>query len=205
MTRPYKKRYTKRNRRGGLPNANTSAVQIAAFKKKLDNIELNLDEIKGKMGEINPVEGPSRENDTGFEEAGFKEQEIPLQNNPMNPNFASTVSGKEYNGSTPITENQYNEVDRLNIQIKGLMGDRKNKKKIEQQTSLKNAILAKYKKRVDYLENEQKVRNLSPEEQGEYDNLVANLNDPILGGRRKSRRYRKSHRSRSRRTRKYKK
>lgn len=69
MTRPYKKRYTKRNRRGGLPNANTSAVQIAAFKKKLDNIELNLDEIKGKMGEINPVEGPSRENDTGFEEA----------------------------------------------------------------------------------------------------------------------------------------
>ena len=203
MTRPYKKRYTKRNRRGGLPNANTSAVQIAAFKKKLDNIELNLDEIKGKMGEINPVEGPSRENDTGFEEAGFKEQEIPLQNNPMNPNFASTVSGKEYNGSTPITENQYNEVDRLNIQIKGLMGDRKNKKKIEQQTSLKNAILAKYKKRVDYLENEQKVRNLSPEEQGEYDNLVANLNDPILGGRRKSRRYRKS--KRSRRTRKYKK
>ena len=206
MTRPYKKRYTKRNRRGGLPNANTSAVQIAAFKKKLDNIELNLDEIKGKMGEINPVEGPSRENDTGFEEAGFKEQEIPLQNNPMNPNFASnpSTSGNQYNGSTPITPSQYDEVDNLNIKIKSLQKDPKtNRDKLNTLNGLKNALFAKYQKRVEYLEKEQRGRVLSQDESDQLNNLKANLNDPILGGRRKSRRYRKS--KRSRRTRKYKK
>jgi hypothetical protein len=158
------------------------------------------------MGEINTVEGPSRENDTRFDEAGFKEQEVPLQNNPMNSNFASnpSTSGKQYNGSTPITPAQYGEVDSLNIKIKDLQKDpKKNSEKLKTLNGLKNALFAKYQKRVVYLENEQKVRNLSPEEQGEYDNLVSNLNDPILGGRRKSRRYRKSRKSK--RTRKYKK
>jgi hypothetical protein len=198
------KKFSRKNYKGGVVDSNMAKVSLAALKKRLEDIELNLGTIKTKMGEINTVEGPSRENNTGFEEAGYPEPTIG-QNNPMNPNFASnpSTSGKDYNGSTPITQNQYDEVDRLNIQIKGLMGDKKNRGKLQQQTSLKNALLAKYKKRVDYLEKEQKVRNLSPEEQGEYDNLVANLNDPILGGRRKSRRYRKSRKGK--RTRKYKK
>lgn len=198
------KKFSRKNYKGGVVDSNMAKVSLSALKKRLEDIELNLGTIKTKMGEINTVEGPSRENNTGFEEAGYPEPTIG-QNNPMNPNFASnpSTSGKDYNGSTPITQNQYDEVDRLNIQIKGLMGDKKNRGKLQQQTSLKNAILNKYKKRVDYLEKEQKVRNLSPEEQGEYDNLVANLNDPILGGRRKSRRYRKSRKGK--RTRKYKK
>jgi hypothetical protein len=198
------KKFSRKNYKGGVVDSNMAKVSLSALKKRLEDIELNLGTIKTKMGEINTVEGPSRENNTGFEEAGYPEPTIG-QNNPMNPNFASnpSTSGKDYNGSTPITQNQYDEVDRLNIQIKGLMGDKKNRGKLQQQTSLKNAILNKYKKRVDYLEKEQKVRNLSPDEQGEYDNLVANLNDPILGGRRKSRRYRKSRKGK--RTRKYKK
>ena len=198
------KKFSRKNYKGGVVDSNMAKVSLSALKKRLEDIELNLGTIKTKMGEINTVEGPSRENNTGFEEAGYPEPTIG-QNNPMNPNFASnpSTSGKDYNGSTPITQNQYDEVDRLNIQIKGLMGDKKNRGKLQQQTSLKNALLAKYQKRVDYLEKEQKVRNLSPEEQGEYDNLVANLNDPILGGRRKSRRYRKSRKGK--RTRKYKK
>jgi hypothetical protein len=198
------KKFSRKNYKGGVVDSNMAKVSLSALKKRLEDIELNIDEIKAKMGEVNLVEGPSREDNTRFEEAGYPQPTI-VQNNPMNPDFVSnpSTSGKDYNGSTPITQNQYDEVDRLNIQIKGLMGDRKNKKKLAEQTSLKNALLAKYKKRVDYLEKEQKVRNLSPEEQGEYDNLVANLNDPILGGRRKSRRYRKSRKGK--RTRKYKK
>jgi hypothetical protein len=200
------KKYTKKNYKGGVVDSNMAKISLAALKKRLEDIELNIDTIKTKMGEVNPVEGPSREDNTGYGEAGFPEEKpVVEQNNPNIQDFVRNPSTSEkfYNGTTPITQNQYDEVDRLNIQIKGLMGDRKNKKKLGEQTSLKNAILKKYKKRVDYLEKEQKVRNLSPEEQGEYDNLVANLNDPILGGRRKSRRYRKSRKGK--RTRKYKK
>ena len=201
------KKYTKKNYKGGIVNQNISQMSLAAIKKRLDNIELELGTVKTKMGEVDTVEGASRENDTGFEEAGFKEQEIPLQNNPMNSNFASSLSnsGKLYNGSTPITTGQYEELDRLNIQIKSLMGDKKNKAKVQQLTSLKNAILGKYEKRVDYLENEQKVRTLTQDETSELDNLKANLNpnEPFGGGRRKSRRYRKSRKGK--RTRKYKK
>ena len=201
------KKYTKKNHKGGLVNQNISQMSLGAIKKRLENIELNLDTIKAKMGEIGPIEkGPSREDDAGFEEVGFKEQEIPLQNNPMNPNFASTVStsGKQYNGSTPITQGQYEEVDNLNIQIKSLPNDRKNKAKLQQLNSLKNALFAKYQKRVDYLEKEQQVRTLTQEEISELDNLKANLNpNEPLGGGRKSRRYRKSRKGK--RTRKYKK
>jgi len=200
------KKYTKKNRKGGLVDKNISQISLGAIKKRLGNIELNIDTVKAKMGEINTVEGRSRENDSGYDEVGFKEQEIRLQNNPIEPKFARnpSTSGKEYNGSTPITENQYNEVDRLNIQIKGLMGDRKNKKKLEEQTSLKNAILTKYQKRVDYLENEQQVRSLTQDEKDQLDNLKANLNpNEPFGGGRKSRRNRKSRGGK--RTRKYKK
>lgn len=197
------KKYTKKNHKGGLVNKNVSEISLGAIKKRLENIEFNLDTIKAKMGEINTVEGQSRENDTGFEEIGFKEQEIPLQNNPMNPNFASSGSGKDYNGSTPITQGQYDTVDQLNIQIKSLMGDKKNKAKLQQLTGLKNAILTKYKKRVDYLEKEQQVRSLTQNEKDQLDNLKANLNpNEPFGGGRKSRRHKSK---RTRRTRKYKK
>jgi hypothetical protein len=201
------KKYTKKNHKGGLVDKNVSEISLGAIQKRLKNIELNLDEIKAKMGEINTVEGRSRENDTGLDEAGFKEQEIPLQNNPMKANFASnpSTSGKEYNGSTPITTNQYDEVDNLNIKIKSLQKDPKiNKEKLKTLNGLKNALFAKYQKRVDYLENEQQARTLSQDESDELSNLKANLNpNEPFGGGRKSRRHRKSRKGK--RTRKYKK
>lgn len=200
------KKYTKKNYKGGLVDSNLSQMSLSAIKKRLDNIELELDTVKTKMGEVNQVEGKTRENDTGFEEAGYPEPTIE-QNSPMHPEFASSpsTSGKQYNGSTPITNSQYEEVDRLNILIKSLSNDKKNKAKLQQLTSLKNALLAKYQKRVDYLEKEQLARTLTQDEIGELDNLKANLmpNEPLGGGRRKSRKYRKS--KKSRRTRKYKK
>ena len=229
------KKYTKKNK-GGATNKLVWDASVSAISKKLDDLDTRFDVISTKLGNLGNVNGPSRENDTRFGEAGYPEPTIgqnnPMieQNNPMigqndpmigqnNPmigqndpmirNFVSnpSTSGKDYNGSTPITQNQYDEVDRLNIQIKGLMGDRKNKKKLEEQTSLKNALLAKYQKRVNYLENEQQARTLSQEEGDELTNLKANLNpNEPFGGGRKSRRYRKSKRStRRKRTRKYKK
>jgi hypothetical protein len=201
------KKYTKKNHKGGLVDKNVSEISLGAIQKRLKNIELNLDEIKAKMGEINTVEGPSREDNIGYDEAGFKGQEIPLQNNPMKDNFARnpSTSGKEYNGSTPITTNQYDEVDNLNIKIKSLQKDPKiNREKLKTLNGLKNALFAKYQKRVDYLENEQQARTLSQDESDELSNLKANLNpNEPFGGGRKSRRYRKSRKGK--RTRKYKK
>lgn len=201
------KKYTKKNYKGGLVDSNLSQMSLSAIKKRLDNIELELDTVKTKMGEVNQVEGKTRENDSGFEEAGYPEPTMIVQNSPMNPEFASnpSTSGKQYNGSTPITNSQYEEVDRLNIVIKSLSNNKKNKAKLQQLTSLKNALLAKYQKRVDYLEKEQLARTLTQDEIGELDNLKANLmpNEPLGGGRHKSRKYRKS--KKSRRTRKYKK
>jgi hypothetical protein len=164
------------------------------------------------MGEVNPVEGPSRENNTGFEEAGYAEEKSVVgQNNPMNPDFVSTQSssGKIYNGSTPITDAQYAEVDRLNEEIKKLQSNpsKFNREKLKTLTGLKNALFAKYQKRVDYLENAQRATPLTQDEIDELRNLKFNLdpNEP-LGGGRKSRRHRKSKRStRRKRTRKYKK
>jgi len=201
------KKFSRKNYKGGVVDSNMAKVSLSALKKRLEDIELNLDTIKAKMGEINPVEGPSREDNTRFEEAGYPEEKpVVEQNNPNIQDFVRNPSTSEkfYNGTTPIKDTQYAEVDRLNEEIKNYQQNpKRNKYKLETSIGLKNAILAKYQKRVDYLEKEQKVRNLSPEEQGEYDNLVANLNDPILGGRRKSRRYRKSRKGK--RTRKYKK
>lgn len=201
------KKYTKKNYKGGLVDSNLSQMSLSAIKKRLDNIELELDTVKTKMGEVSQVEGKSRENDTSYEEVGFQEPTFG-QNNPMNPDFSSnpSTSGKQYNGSTPITTRQYDEVDRLNIQIKSLSNDKKNKLKIQQLNSLKNALFAKYQKRVNYLENEQRARPLTQDEISELDNLKANLNpnEPFGGGRRrKSRKHHKS--KKTRRTRKYKK
>jgi hypothetical protein len=204
------KKFSRKNYKGGVVDSNMAKVSLAALKKRLGDIELNLGTIKTKMGEVNPVEGPSREDNTGFEEAGYPVPPIG-QSNPMNPNFVSTQSTsgtKIYNGTTPITTGQYDEVDRLNTDIKNYQKDpKRNKYKLETSIGLKNAILAKYKKRVDYLENAQRATPLTQAEIGELDNLKANLNpnEPFGGGRR-SRRYRKSKRStRRKRTRKYKK
>jgi len=204
------KKFSRKNYKGGVVDSNMAKVSLAALKKRLGDIELNLGTIKTKMGEVNPVEGPSREDNTGFEEAGYPVPPIG-QTNPMKPNFVSTQSTsgtKIYNGTTPITTGQYDEVDRLNTDIKNYQKDpKRNKYKLETSIGLKNAILAKYKKRVDYLENAQRATPLTQAEIGELDNLKANLNpnEPFGGGRR-SRRYRKSKRStRRKRTRKYKK
>lgn len=200
------KKYTKKNYKGGLVDKLNWDVSVSAIKKKIDDLDMRFSTIETKLGNVGSVNAPSRENDTGFEEAGYPEPTID-QNSPMNPKFASnpSTSGKQYNGSTPITNSQYEEVDRLNIQIKSLSNDKKNKAKLQQLTSLKNALLAKYQKRIDYLEKEQLARTLTQDEIGELDNLKANLmpNEPLGGGRRKSRKYRKS--KKSRRTRKYKK
>jgi len=199
------KKYTKKIRKGGAVDKLGWDASISGINKKIRDVEARFDVISTKLGNVGSVNGPSRENDTRFDEAGYPQPTIG-QNNPMNPDFVSnpSTSGKQYNGSTPITPAQYGEVDSLNIKIKDLQKDpKKNSEKLKTLNGLKNALFAKYQKRVVYLENEQKVKNLSPEEQGEYDNLVSNLNDPILGGRRKSRRYRKSRKSK--RTRKYKK
>jgi len=217
------KKFSRKNYKGGVVDSNMAKVSLSALKKRLQDIELNIDEIKAKMGEVNPVEGPSREDNTGYGEAGYpKEKPVVEQNNPDIPDFVRNPPTSEKldnasspiidnasspiidNASTPIKDTQYDEVDRLNIQIKGLMGDKKNRGKLQQQTSLKNALLAKFQKRVDYLENQSTTRTLSQEEIDELGNLKSNLtpNQP-LGGGRKSRRYRKSRKGK--RTRKYKK
>lgn len=203
------KKFSRKNYKGGLVDSNVAKVSLAALKKRLEDIELNLGTIKTKMGEVNPVEGPSREDNTGFEEAGYPKPTIG-QNNPMNPNFVSSqsTSGKIYNGTTPITNGQYETFDRLNEEIKLLQKNPKvNKDRLKTSTGLKNALLAKYQKRVDYLENAQRATPLTQAEISELDNLKANLNpNGPFGGGRKSRRYRNSKRStRRKRTRKHKK
>jgi hypothetical protein len=223
------KKYTKKNYKGGVVDSNMAKVSLAALKKRLEDIELNLDTIKTKMGEVNPVEGPSRENNTGFGEAGYPVAPIG-QSNPMKkddfvrnpstsekldnastpdiPDFVSNSSTSEKldNASTPIKPTQYAEVDSLNEEIKLLQKNpnKFNREKLKTKIGLKNALLAKFQKRVDYLENQSTTRTLSQEEIDELGNLKSNLtpNQP-LGGGRKSRRYRKSRKGK--RTRKYKK
>ena len=205
------KKYTKKNYKGGVVDSNMAKVSLAALKKRLEDIELNLDTIKTKMGEVNPVEGPSRENNTGFGEAGYPVAPIG-QSNPMKKDdFVSSQSTSEkfYNGTTPITDTQYAEVDSLNEEIKKLQSNpnKFNREKLKTKIGLKNALFAKYQKRVDYLENAQRATPLTQDEIDELRNLKFNLdpNEP-LGGGRKSRRHRKSKRStRRKRTRKYKK
>ena len=205
------KKYTKKIRKGGAVDKLGWDASISGINKKIRDVEARFDVISTKLGNVGSVNGTSRENDTRFGEAGYPVPPIG-QDNPMIRKSVSntstsgpSTSGKDDNGSTPITQNQYDEVDRLNEEIKKLRKNpnKFNREKLKPLIGLKNALFAKYQKRVDYLEKEQKVRNLSPKEQGEYDNLVANLNDPKLGGRRKSRRYRKSRKGK--RTRKYKK
>ena len=225
------KKYTKKIRKGGAVDKLGWDASISGINKKIRDVEARFDVISTKLGNVGSVNGTPRENDTRFGEAGYPVPPIG-QDNPMIRKSVSntstsgpstsgpstsgpstsgpstsgpSTSGKDDNGSTPITQNQYDEVDRLNEEIKKLRKNpnKFNREKLKPLIGLKNALFAKYQKRVDYLEKEQKVRNLSPKEQGEYDNLVANLNDPKLGGRRKSRRYRKSRKGK--RTRKYKK
>jgi archaellum component FlaC len=220
------KKYTKKIRKGGAVDKLGWDASISGINKKIRDVEARFDVISTKLGNVGSVNGTSRENDTRFGEAGYLEPPIG-EDNPMTRKSVSnkstsgpstsgpstsgpstsgpSTSEKDYNGSTPIIQNQYDEVDRLNEEIKKLRKNpnKFNREKLKPLIGLKNALFAKYQKRVDYLEKEQKVRNLSQEEQGEYDNLVANLNDPKLGGRRKSRRYRKSRKGK--RTRKYKK
>lgn len=200
------KKYTKKNRKGGAVNKLGWDASVSGINKKIDDVERRFDVISTKLGNVGSVNGPSRENDTRFDEAGYPEPTIG-QTNPMNPNFASnpSTSGNQYNGSTPITPSQYDEVDNLNIKIKSLQkGPKTNRDKLNTLNGLKNALFAKYQKRVEYLEKEQRGRVLSQDESDQLNNLKANLvpNEPFGGGR-KSRRYRKS--KRTRRTRKYKK
>jgi hypothetical protein len=199
------KKFSRKNYKGGVVDSNMAKVSLSALKKRLEDIELNLDTIKTKMGEVNPVEGPSRENNTGFEEAGYPQPTIG-QNNPMKPDFVSnpSTSGKLDNGSTPITQNQFDEVDNLTNQIKILQKDPKvNKKELKTKIGLRNALFNKYKIRYEYLKKEKDARKLSDAETDQYYILESNLNDPSFGGGRKSRRYRKSRKGK--RTRKYKK
>lgn len=201
------KKFSRKNYKGGVVDSNMAKVSLSALKKRLEDIELNLDTIKTKMGEVNPVEGSSREDNTGYGEAGFPEPTIG-QNNPMNPNFASnpSTSGKDYNGSEPITKTQFDEVDNLTDQIKILQNDPKvNKKKLKTLNGLRNALFNKYKIRYEYLKKEKDARKLSDAETDQYYILESNLNDRSFGGRGKSRRYKKTKRSTRRRTRKYKK
>ena len=206
------KKFSRKNYKGGVVDSNTAKVSLAELKKRLEDIELNLGTIKTKMGEINPVEGPSRENNTGFEEAGYPEEKpVVEQDNPNIQDFVRNPSTSEkfYNGTTPITQNQYAEVDSLNEEIKKLQSNpnKFNREKLKTKIGLKNALFAKYQKRVDYLENAQRATPLTQDEIDELRNLKFNLdpNEP-LGGGRKSRRHRKSKRStRRKRTRKYKK
>jgi len=199
------KKFSRKNYKGGVVDSNMAKVSLAALKKRLEDIELNLGTIKTKMGEINTVEGPSRENNTGFGEAGYPVAPIG-QNNPMKPNFASnpSTSGKDDNGSTPITQNQFDEVDNLTDQIKILQKDPKvNKEKLKTKIGLRNALFNKYKIRYEYLKKEKDARKLSDAETDQYYILESNLNNRSFGGRGKSRRYRKSRKGK--RTRKYKK
>jgi hypothetical protein len=201
------KKFSRKNYKGGVVDSNMAKVSLAALKKRLGDIELNLDTIKTKMGEVNPVEGSSRENNTGFGEAGYPAAPIG-QNNPMKPNFASnpSTSGKDDNGSTPITQNQFDEVDNLTNQIKILQKDPKvNKEKLKTKIGLRNALFNKYKIRYEYLKKEKDARKLSDAETDQYYILESNLNNRSFGGRGKSRRYKKTKRSTRRRTRKYKK
>ena len=201
------KKFSRKNYKGGVVDSNMAKVSLSALNKRLEDIELNLDTIKTKMGEVNPVEGSSRENNTGFGEAGYPVAPIG-QNNPMKPNFASnpSTSGKDDNGSTPITQNQFDEVDNLTDQIKILQNDPKvNKKKLKTLNGLRNALFNKYKIRYEYLKKEKDARKLSDAETDQYYILESNLNGRSFGGRGKSRRYKKTKRSTRRRTRKYKK
>jgi len=197
------KKFSRKNYKGGVVDSNMAKVSLSALKKRLEDIELNLDTIKTKMGEVNPVEGSSRENDVGLGEAGFPEvKPVVGQNNPIIPEFTSNN-----NGSEPITKTQFDEVDNLTNQIKILQKDPKvNKNELKTKIGLRNALFNKYKIRYEYLKKEKDARKLSDAETDQYYILEANLNDPSFGGGRKSRRHRKSKRStRRKRTRKYKK
>jgi hypothetical protein len=205
------KKYTKKNK-GGATNKLVWDASISGISKKLNDLDTRFEVISTKLGNLGNVNGPSRENDTRFGEAGYPEKKpVVEQNNPDIPDFVRNPSTNEkfYNGTTPITDTQYAEVDHLNEEIKLLQKNptRFNREKLKTKIGLKNALFAKYQKRVDYLENAQRAIPLTQDEIGELDNLKANLNpNEPFGGGRKSRRYRKSKRStRRKRTRKYKK
>ena len=194
------------NYKGGATNKLIWDASVSAINKKLSDLETRFGVIETKLGNIGSVTGPSRSDNTGFEEAGYPQPPIG-QNNPMNPNFVSSPSnsGKLYNGSTPITDKQYKEVDDLNRKIKELLKEPKtNKDKLKTLNGLKNALFAKYEKRIDYLENAQRATRLTQEETDELNHLKTKLRpgEP-LGGGHKSRRYRKSRKGK--RTRKHKK
>jgi hypothetical protein len=211
MKRSQKKN-TKKNHKGGVVDKLGWDVSVSALKKKLDELDTRFGSFETRLGNTGNVSGKPRDSDTGFEEAGYLEKKpVVEQNNPNIQDFVRNppTSEKFYNGTTPIRDTQYAEVDRLNEEIKKLQKkpNRSNRDKLRPLIGLKNALLAKYQKRVDYLENAQRATPLTQDEIDELRNLKFNLdpNEP-LGGGRKSRRHRKSKRStRRKRTRKYRK
>jgi hypothetical protein len=213
------KKYTKKNHKGGVVDKLGWDVSVSALKKKLDELDTRFGSFETRLGNTGNVSGPSREDNTGYGEAGYPEPTIG-QYNPMvrkfvssestsEKNYNGSTSEKNDNGSTPIKDTQYAEVDSLNEEIKKLQSNpnKFNREKLKTKIGLKNALFAKYQKRVNYLENAQRATPLTQDENDELRNLKFNL-DPneSLGGGRKSRRHRKSKRStRRKRTRKYRK
>jgi len=199
MKRSQKKN-TKKNHKGGVVDKLGWDVSVSALKKKLDELDTRFGSFETRLGNTGNVSGPSREDNTGYGEAGYPVAPIG-QNNPIIPEFTSNN-----NGSEPITKTQFDEVDNLTDQIKILQKNPKvNKDELKTKIGLRNALFNKYKIRYEYLKKEKDARKLSDAETDQYYILESNLNDRSFGGRGKSRRYKKTKRSTRRRTRKYKK
>jgi hypothetical protein len=215
MKQHRQKKYTKKNHKGGLVNKNVAEVSIAAIQKRLEKIELDLDMITNKIGAVKQVEGPSRENDTGYEEAGYSNSNnVRVMDNPMNSRSPSPImniteepitpssSSKKFNGTTQVTPGQYKSLDN-EIETLKKAENNNDKQAIEMHKKLINALYDNFQKRINFLNDKSQNDVLTQDENDELNNLQTTVSQRNIYGGRKSRRYKKS--KRTRRTRKYKK
>ena len=229
------KKYTRKNYKGGVSDQNTVKVSLAALKKRLDNIELQIGTVRTKLEKPESAE-PKQVQVTEL----LQPKTNPLENSqnipPMRRNkiYGSNnsrgatlgmsnsykVPEDNFKGVNPvgvrqtipieINEDQFNRVkDALKGMQKSL--SEKNKTRYDFQKNILKALEVKLTDRSNYLKTKTQLNSEEQTELGKINSFLNLMNQAInsnyetMGGR-KSRRYIKSKRStRRKRTRKYKK
>lgn len=226
------KKYTKKNYKGGVVDSNVAKVSLAALKKRLEDIELNLGTIKTKMGKTesaqpkqvqvtellqpktNPLENsqnipPMRRNKI-YGSDNSTESSLGMSNNYKVPedNFKGVNPvGVRQTIPIEINEDQFNRVkDALKGMQKSL--SEKNKTRYDFQKNILKALEVKLTDRSNYLKTKTQLNSEEQTEIGKINSFLNLMNQAINSnyetrGGRKSRRYRNSRKGK--RTRKHKK
>lgn len=225
------KKYTRKNYKGGVSDQNTVKVSLAALKKRLDNIELQIGTVRTKIGKTEPAQ-PKQVQVTQL----LQPKTNPLGNPQNMPTRRSKMYGNDnsrgvslgmsnnyevladnFNSVNPvgvrqtipieINEDQFNRVrDALKGMQKSL--SEKNKTRYDFQKNILKALEVKLTDRSNYLKTKTQLNSEEQTELGKINSFLNLMNQAInsnyetVGGR-KSRRHIKS--KRTRRTRKHKK